>query len=171
MLRIKNILKNSIFRERLLIVGIVTALIIIWFRKGVILGSGESGIPFYNTARLVKMIEHLWTDTPLGSRNAVGFSGYPFYYLLTALEGVGVPGFLLQAATYWFIFAIGTLSIHKISTLIKDNTSLGRISAALFYIFNPIVHVSVLHRFQYPMIFYYGFAPLAFLLYYTGLKS
>ena len=168
-LRIVNI--NSFIKERIFLILLITALVMIWFRQGLILGSGESGLPFYNTQRLLDTVSYTWSDTPLGGSGAVGFASYPFYLVLTFLESIKIPPFLIQASFFWLIFAVGTLSIHKLSNLVSSSTPLSRLSASLFYIFNPIVHVAVLHRFQYPLIFFYGFIPLAFLIYLRGLMS
>ena len=135
------------------------------------MGSGESGLPFYNSQKLLQIINHAWSDTPFGNGGSVGYSAWPFYYVVSILQNIGIPSYLLQALMYWFIFVVGTLSVHKLAGKFSGNTVLTRMGSALFYIFNPIVHVSVLHRFQYPMIFFYGFIPLAFLIYYSGLKA
>lgn len=166
-----HILNNQLVKERLALASLITILVAIWFRKGLILGSGESGLPFYNTSKLLELLKNNWTDVPLGAGGSIGFPSYPLYAIITFFQQLNVPSFLLQAAMYWFIFVVGVLSVHKIASLIEGSSSLSRFSAALFYIFNPIVHVSVLHRFQYPMIFFYSFLPLAFLIYFKGLQS
>ncbi len=164
-------LKGQLAKERLFLISVITFLVAVWFRKGLILGSGESGLPFYNTSRLLEYLKSNWTEVPLGSGGSIGFPSLPLYATLTFFQQLNVPSFVLQAALYWLIFVIGVLSVHKIASLIEGNSSLSRFSSALFYIFNPIVHISVLHRFQYPIIFFYGFFPLAFLIYFKGLKS
>lgn len=165
----KKIFKSQLTKERLFLVLIITALVAIWFRKGLTLGSGESGLPFYNTSKLLELLRANWADVPLGSGGSIGFPSYPFYAVLTFLQSLNIPSFVLQAAMYWLIFVVAVLSIHKMASLIEGNTSLSRFSSALFYIFNAIVHIQVLHRFQYPMIFFYAFMPLAFLIYFKGL--
>lgn len=176
MKRFLHIVNNKIFKgqlgkERLFLVLIISALVAIWFRKGLILGSGESGLPFYNTSRLLELLRNNWTDVPLGAGGSIGFPSFPLYATITFFQNLNVPSFVLQAAMYWLIFVVGVLSVHKIASLIEGNSSLTRFSSALFYIFNPIVHISVLHRIQYPLIFFYGFIPLAFVIYLNGLKS
>ncbi len=162
---------NAFLQERVFIIFVITSLTVIWFRKGLILGSGESGLPFYNTQRLLDTTSHIWSDTPLGGTSAIGAASLPFYTIINFLLKSGLPGFLVQAFVYWFIFLCGALSIHQVSTLIHNNNRLTRLSSSLFYIFNPIVHVAVLHRFQYPMLFFYGFIPLGFLIYFYGLTK
>lgn len=168
---LSKIFKNKLAKERTLLVFVITILVGIWFRKGLILGSGESGLPFYNTSRLLQELKSNWSDVPLGAAGSISFPSYPLYAVLTFFQHLHIPGYILQAIFYWLIFVIGTLSVHKIASLIKDNSTLSRLSAALFYIFNPITHVSILHRFQYPLIFFYSFMPLAFFIYLQGLKS
>lgn len=164
-------LNNFFSKERSSLILLITVLVVIWFRKGLILGSGESGLPFYNTSRLLELLKSNWTDAPLGSGGSIGFPNYPLYATVTFFQQLNVPTFLLQAAMFWLIFVVGVLSVHKIATLINGNSSLSRLSSALFYIFNPIALVSVLHRFQYPLIFFYAFMPLAFLIYLKGLQA
>src|SRR3990167_219231 len=159
------------FQERVTLVALVTLLVVIWFHKGLILGSGESGLPFYNPSRLLDDIQSSWSDVPLGTSSAIGYASYPLYITLTFFTNLGVPAFILQASLYWLIFVCGALSIHKLTSLIPGNNYLVRVSATLFYILNPIVHVAVLHRMQYPMLFFYGFIPLAILIYDSGLRK
>lgn len=168
---LSKIFKSQLGKERTFLVFLITALTIIWFRKGLILGSGESGLPFYNTSRLAEILTSSWGDVPLGGSGSIAFPSYLFYATIVFFQHLNIPSFLLQAATYWFIFVVGALSIHKIASLIKGNSPLSRFSSALFYIFNPIAHISILHRFQYPLIFFYAFMPLAFYIYFQGLKS
>lgn len=166
-----HILNNQFAKERLFLLLIITSLVAVWFKEGLILGSGESALPFYNTARLSELLRSNWTEVPLGSGGSIGFPSLPLYATITFFQQLNVPSFLLQAVMYWFVFVVGVLSIHKITSLIYENSSLVRLSSSVFYIFNPIVHVSVLHRFQYPMIFFYSFLPLAFLIYVKGLQA
>lgn len=163
--------KYSLEIERFFLILIITVLVIIWFKKGLILGSGESGLPFYNTQKLLELSENAWTDVPLGTNSVIGSANYPYYMAIAFLQSLGIPSFLIQATLYWILFMCGVLSIHKIASLFNGNTALSRFSSALFYIFNPITLVSVLHRFQYTLIFFYCFMPLAFLIYLKSLEE
>ncbi len=168
---LSKLFKNQLAKERTFLIVLITTLTTIWFRKGLILGSGESGLPFYNTSRLLEVLKNSWGDVPIGGNGSIAFPSYPLYAIVAFFQHLGIPSFILQAALYWFIFVVGVLSVHKIASLIKGNSSLSRFSSALFYIFNPITHISILHRFQYPLIFFYAFMPLASLIYLKGLKS
>ena len=168
---LSKIFKNQMVKERAFLIVLITTLATIWFRKGLILGSGESGLPFYNTSRLFEILKSSWGDVPIGGNGSIAFPSYPLYSTVAFFQHLGIPNFILQAILYWLIFVVGVLSVHKIASLIKDSSPLSRFSSALFYIFNPIAHIAVLHRFQYPLIFFYGFMPLAFLIYLKGLKS
>ena len=128
-------------------------------------------MPFYNTSRLLEILKSSWGDVPIGGNNSIAFPSYPLYVTVTFFQHLHIPSFILQAILYWLIFVVGVLSVHKLASLIKGSSSISRFSSALFYIFNPIAHIAVLHRFQYPLIFFYGFIPLAFLIYFQGLKS
>lgn len=163
--------KSQLAREKAFLIALITILTTIWFRKGLILGSGESGLPFYNTSRLFEVLTSSWGDVPIGGNGSIAFPAYPLYAVVAFFQHLSIPSFILQAILYWLIFVVGVLSVHQIASLIKESSSLSRISSALFYIFNPISHIAVLHRFQYPLIFFYGFMPLAFLIYLKGLKS
>ncbi len=163
--------KSQLAKERFFLILLITALVAIWFRKGLILGSGESGLPFYNTSRLFEILKSSWADVPIGGNGSIAFPSYPLYGIVAFFQQLNVPSYILQGGLFWLIFVAGVLSVHKIASLIKENSPLSRLSSALFYIFNPIAHISVLHRFQYPLIFFYGFMPLAFLIYFKGLKS
>lgn len=158
-------------KERIFLIILVSILVIIWFKKGLIIGSGESGLPFYNTPKLLEVLKSSWSDVPLGTSSAVGYASYPLYLAIIFLQNLGIPSFIIQAFIYWALLVVGTLSIHKIASLIPDNSPLTRLSSSLFYIFNPIVHVAVLHRLQYPLTFFYSFLPFAFIIYLIGLRS
>lgn len=166
-----KIIESQMARERFFLILLISILVVIWFKKGLILGSGESGLPFYNTPKLLELSKNSWTDVPLGTNSVIGTANYPYYAVLTFLHNLNIPFYVLQAALYWLLFVCGVLAIHKLSSLFKESAPLSRLSSALFYIFNPIVHISVLHRFQYTLMFFYFFMPLAFLIYLQGLKS
>ncbi len=166
-----RIFKGELAKERWFVVLIVTSLVTVWFRKGLTLGSGESGLPFYNTSRFLELLKSNWTDVPLGSGGSIGYPSFSLYAAIVFFQNLNIPSFIIQAAMFWFIFIIGALAVFQLATLIKGNTPLSRIVTVLFYIFNPIVHIMLLHRFQYPEIFFYAFMPLALLIYFKGLQA
>ncbi len=168
---LSKLFKNQLAKERTFLIVLITTLTTIWFRKGLILGSGESGLPFYNTSRLLEVLKSSWGDVPIGGSGSIAFPSSPLYATVTFFQHLNIPNFILQAVLYWLIFVVGVLAVHKLASLVKGNSPLSRFSSALFYIFNPIAHISVLHRFQYPLIFFYAFMPLAFLIYLKGLES
>lgn len=174
-LRILNDLGKRIFlsplaKERFFLLLIITVLVIIWFHRGLMVGSGESGLPFYNTQKLLELSKNSWTDVPLGTSSAIGFANFPFYAVVTFLGSLGIPPFLIQAGVYWVLLAVGTLAIHYLAAKSSGNNRQTRLISSLFYIFNPIIHINVLHRVQYPLMFFYGFLPLAFIVYSEGLN-
>lgn len=168
---LKSVWGNQLAKERILFLGLVTLLVIIWFHQGLLIGSGESGLPFYNTQKELQLSISSWTDVPLGTGSAIGYASFPLYAIVTLLESLGVAPYILQAALYWLLLIVGVLAIHKLASLTEGNTALTRLSSSLFYIFNPIVHVGVLHRVQYPLMYFYSYLPLSLVMYFQGLKN
>lgn len=168
MMKIIKQISISIF----LIFLIPTILVAIWFKDGHILGTAESGLPFYNLNLQFNINDTAWAKYTLGHPINIGVAAKPTYWFLAMLQNVGIPGFLLQASFLWLSFIISGFSIYFLSKeLFSGLDKKIYLLAALFYWFNPFSLVNIWNRFLNNFIVFYMFLPLALLLFIKGLKT
>lgn len=146
-------------------------LMVIWFRKGLPIGAGETGMPFYNTPKLFSLAKYTWLEIGLGGSVPYTTVGTFLYAIASTFSRMGIPDFLIQAATYFISLCVGGLSIYLITLKeVTDNRSLPATIAGLFYMFNPFVMNAVWHRFINAAPFFLALLPLTLLLFIRGLK-
>ena len=75
-------IKHSYF----LIAVIAAVLVSIWFKNGNIMGTGESGLPFYDFKIQYKSVETAWFNYGLGGPVNASFASTPTYYFLWQLS-------------------------------------------------------------------------------------
>jgi hypothetical protein len=154
------------------IIIVALVLILVWFRKGLMLGAGEVELPFYNPSRKLYLVSSSWYDTVLGSCFPQLPASVPFYIMATALERLMVPNYIAQASFFWVILVIGSLSVYKLTLLMDGNNGkVAPLFASFFYMLNPYAMTTIWHRFQYTFMSFYAMAPLALLLLILGLKN
>lgn len=152
---------------------IASVLIVIWFRKGLMMGGGEIGIPFYDVERLYEVSSNVWLDIILGFPAPQVLAGSLFYLVVSWFEGMGVLPFVFQALTFWFLLVIGSCSVYVLTNKISGgSTSVSApILSAFFYILNPFSMTLVWHRFQLTFMFFYAMLPLSLLLVIEGIEQ
>lgn len=150
----------------ILIPILVVMLTGIWFSSGMILGSGESGLPFHNFQILFPRTHYIWSDALIGSpTNPASFF---FFGYMVVLSKFGIPNFMIQWSFYILIFSIGCLSIYFLTDdLFKDKRA--AVMASLFYLLNLFTQMSIVNRLLYPFLYFYAFLPLGFLIYMRGM--
>jgi hypothetical protein len=165
-------IKNYIIRNKNDIVAVIflifciSLLDAIWFRKGMLIASGESGIVFHNINAIADSIKNTWSDAMLGNPSIFAFGTFPFYRVLSYLEKLKINEVAIQIIFVWLMLSVAAFSIfYLIKKYIVNNCIFG-IFAAIFYICNFISLISVWNRLQYPFIFFYSFLPLLFLLFF-----
>lgn len=156
----------------LLLVIIPTLLIISWFKEGYILGTGESGLPFYDFNIQQNINKDAWAYYALGHPINIGSAAAPTYWFFAQLQNLGIPNYILQATFLWLIFIISGFSIYK---LIKEFfPALGRfqvLCGVVFYWFNPFSMVNIWNRFLNNFFIFYALLPLSVYLLIKGLKN
>ncbi len=152
----------------IILVVVITVLVSIWFKSGLVLGTGESGLPFYNSSQLASRNRFAWADVIIGS--PTNQPGWPFLAFISAGLALHLPPFLIQALFYWLILAIGVLSVAHLSRALSS----GRLAAFLaggFYLLNLFTLVSVINRMLYPFLFLYAWLPLSFVILVSAFKT
>ncbi len=76
---------------------IPTIFIVLCFRDSNILGTGESGLPFYDLMLQSKNFSYAWAHYALGHPTNITIASAPTYWFLAQLQNIGIPSFLLQA--------------------------------------------------------------------------
>ncbi len=135
------------------------------------MGTGESGLPFYNLDLQYKNSAYAWSDQLLGNTNGIGTASSPTYWLLSRFEKVGMPGFAIQALFTWIIFVVSGLSVYLLTKELFKISDRYILLAVFFYWFNPFSLVNVWNRFLYNYMSFLACLPLVSLLYLKGLKE
>lgn len=144
----------------------------IWFKDGNILGTGESGLPFYDPNIQYNINKDAWAYYALGHPLNIGSAATPTYWLLSKIQNMHIPGFIIQAAFLWLIFVISGFAIYKlVNELFPDNDKFYSLLSVLFYWFNPFSIVNVWNRFLNNFFFFYALLPLSIFLLIKGFKT
>lgn len=147
-------------------------LVTIWFKDGNLLGSGESGLPFYQVQRQLNLLSWAWGEGGLGLNIGIVTAATPTYWVLSLIGGLGVPGFIIQAALFYILFVVAGLFTYLLTKEMFPN--LGNryyLLSALFYWFNPISLVNVWNRFLYNYMFFWAELPLILFLTILGIRK
>jgi hypothetical protein len=157
---------------QLAIVFLALILTIIFFSQMTIMGGGESGLPFYNVARIYQNINTAWSGLALGNTIASSTAGIPIFWFLTRLQLLGVPDYLIQASYFLLVFVVTGLSVFSLSKLLFPKTrDKYHFLAVVFYWFNPISTINVWNRFLNNYMLFWALLPLTAYLLLKGIKE
>ncbi|KKQ75703.1 MAG: hypothetical protein US96_C0006G0015 [Candidatus Woesebacteria bacterium GW2011_GWB1_38_5b] len=160
-----NLLKNHYFW----IFFIPFVLVVIWFADGMMMATAESGFPFYNLKYMQEISSHSWTSTNLGNAMGIRVASFPTYTTMAFVERLGVPGHVIQAGFFYFIFVSSGLGINLFAkTLFPLLQKRFFLAAVLFYWFNAISIVSVWNRFLNNYMFFWALLPVCVALFVKG---
>lgn len=148
-------------------------LVSVWFKDGYILGTAEDGLIFYNISRYFHQSEYTWMEYPgLGSPSLTLVAGKQLYLVLSFLQSMGIPGFLVQAGVMWFLLSSAGIGVYLLTCeLFPKLPHKYILLSVLFYWFNPISLVGVWNRFLLNYIFFFALLPICSYFYFKGLKS
>lgn len=172
---IKTWLKNNLLLCTLFFIGVSVSFF--WFRKGLMFGGGEEGLPFYNIAKTLNLSSNVWYDSNGGYTVALFLPKVPYFQFINLLTSFGLSSVLLQVGTFMFLILTGVVSVFFLTkNLFKDSLSKQWLNwssfiAALFYFFNPYSMSQIWSRGIYAQYFIFALAPLFLLLFAKGLKS
>lgn len=152
--------------------GISFLLVFIWFRDGNTLGAGETGNPFYNLRQMFAISGYAWGNQVLGGNSGLTVTSGLFWGVLYGLNGIGIPGVLLQAGFFFICLNMGMFATYLlVKEVFPGIKRWSALLAALFYIFNPFSLMNIWNRFLTNTILFYAFMPLSIWLIVNGLKS
>lgn len=163
-MKIKKVNRENLFFN-FLIALVPMILVFVGFHNGLLLGTGESGLPFYKLSTASHLLNWAWSEGSLGINSGIIIVAKPTFLVLSFLEKIGLGGYLLQALLFYFLFLTAGFSTFYLSRIFFPNLK-GRyyFLAVLFYWFNPISLISVWNRFLYNFIFFWAFLPLLLFL-------
>ncbi|MBU1031629.1 hypothetical protein KKE03_01755 [Patescibacteria group bacterium] len=151
---------------------IPTILIAIWFRGGNILGTGESGLPFYDFNLQLNINNNAWAYYTLGHPLNIGTAATPTYWFFAQLQHFGIPGVVLQGIFFWLVFMLSGLAIYKlVKELFPEISNLACFIGVLFYWFNPFSLVNIWNRFLNNFIVFYALLPISVYFFIKGLRT
>lgn len=170
-MKLQNLYKK-INLNIILILLIPLILNINWFREGNIMGTAESGLPFYNPQLQYDINKDAWAYYALGHPINIGSAAIPAYWFFAHIQNLGIPGFVLQAIFFWLILVVSGGAIYKLVREIFPNIDwLHGLLAVLFYWFNPFSLVNVWNRFLNNFFVFYALLPLTVYLFIKGLHN
>ena len=147
-------------------------LVFIWFINGYIMGSGESGLPFYNLSRQFNFTKFSWAPPALGNSIASTLGAIPFYWFFSKLESLGISGSVNEAILFFLTFSVSGFSMffltHELFPKLQNKYL---ILSVLFYWFNPFSLVNVWNRFLYSHMLFWAFLPLFCFLFIRGILA
>lgn len=168
---IKSKLK-SINLSILLILVIPIILNIIWFKNGNIMGTAESGLPFYNFQIAYNSNKDAWAFYALGHPVNIGIAAAPTYWFFARLQDLGSPAIFLQASFLWLIFVASGVAIYKlVKELFPEIHGIHALMGVLFYWFNPFSMVNIWNRFLNNFFVFYALLPVCGYLLMRGLRN
>lgn len=157
----------------ILIISFISFILIsIWFKNGNIMGTGESGLPFYDFQIQFKLVETAWFKYALGGPTNVNLASAPSYFILGELQKLGVPNVLMQAIFIWICLVVSGISIFKLTKeFFPELKQKYLLLAVFFYWFNPISLVNVWNRFLNNYFIFFALLPLSLYFFIKGIKT
>jgi len=157
-----------------IIVLLLLALVLsyIWFKDSLIMGSGESGLTFYNLQKSYIVFGSSWSTLFLGFENGIQVASIPTNRFLFLLEEIGVPNYLVEAIFFWIILSSGLISTYLlIKTIFPKIANIYSLLGSIFYLTSPISLVNIWSRFLYNYMVFWALFPTALLLFLKGIKK
>lgn len=142
----------------------------IWFHKGLALGGGEAGLPFYHLSNELNIVSHSWVEKALGNQTGIVTALSLYFSFFSFFQSIGVPAAVLQAFLFFILLATGLLGM---STLVEYSFKNKTIAffASLFYTLNLFAMTIAWNRFQYSFMFLYAVMPICLYIFIRGLEQ
>lgn len=168
--RFKSISLWKIFAIFAVVAGLI---ITVWYKDGYLLGVAEDGLTFYNLSNYLQMANYAWMEYPgLGSPALSFIATKPTFIVLSYLQNISIPGFLIQAGVMFFLLVSSGVGIYLLVKELFSNLPMRYVLLSVFfYWFNPISLADVWNRFLLNYIFFFALLPIGSYLYIRGLRS
>lgn len=159
--------------KKIIFLAILSLLLcILWFRSGLTIGGGESGLPFYHIRDIANSVAHTWTDGLIGLPTSYSVGGYYFFVALSFFEALHIPANIIQIILFGIIIFVSQVFIYFVSRrYLPKSSGWFPVLASIFYLFNLVSIASAWNRLQYPFILLYAFLPIGFFLFSKGLEE
>ena len=168
---IARIFKKVFGKPPALFLFLSLIIISVLFRGGNIVGGGEAGAAFYSLKRMFEMSKDSWAEVFFGMPSGLTVAAAPMFALLAFLQGISIPGFILQAL---FFMGMAFLTLYSMyiftSELFPEAPKKLWVFSSLFYLFNPYSIMNIWNRFLPNVNLFYSFLPLGLALFIRGLK-
>lgn len=144
----------------------------LWFKDGLIMGTAEGALPFYDLSRYLQAASFAWMEHPgLGNVTLNYTANKPTFYLLAMLQNWGIPNFMIEALVFWFLLTGGGIGIYFLTKeLFPKLPEKFILLSVLFYWFNPISLVDIWNRFLLNYMFFFAMLPFSLFCFLRGLK-
>ena len=162
--------KKKLFVINILVILLLGCLCLTWFRGDNLIGGGDLGLPL-DRLKYFRLMLFSWDETySMGAANPRQLASLIPYALSGAISQVfGFSLVLWEKILFYIWFAGAGLSMYYLCYIL-DMKRLGRLTASVFYMFNPFSLI-IIWRVSHGLIqMPYAFAPLVFGLYLNGLK-
>ena len=151
--------------RRLLFLYLCTALllILVWFKDGKMMATGEEGITLYNPSKTFSLYSSVWLETGTGYILPVVLPRAPLYFFAQFLVGLGFTNVTVQAILLYLFLSIGLIGFYLLAReLLKKDYRNYLIYgvAAFFYFFNLYSLIQVWGRFLYTQIAGWALLPI-----------
>lgn len=165
---------KSVFFTFFIIFSLAGILVFNWFKDGYILGTVESQIPFYNITGFYDQVKFAWSENNpgLGFANGIVTAFSPTFAVLSYLEKIGIPNYIIEAFFFLFCLTSAGLGITLLTQELFPHISKKYLLIApLFYWFNALSLVNIWNRFLYNYIALWALLPLAAAFYIKGIRK
>ena len=170
--------KNKIFENDKfyisLIFLLIATLLVIWFKDGKVIASGEDGPFLINPEKALKVFSNIWIENGTGFATTDFLPRITFAYFIYFLNFFGVPTFVIQMLTFLILMFTGCLSVYKLSLnffKLTENREFISFFASIFYLFNPYSLTQIWNRQLYSQYFLFALFPLLLLFFIKGLTE
>lgn len=162
-----NLNNNKLLKDVILLILVALVITVIWFRRGILYGGGEDGLPFADLNLSLKQTFSVWLDSYLGAPSLSRANYIPFYFFANLFFSLGIPGWVVQASVHFLLISVGMISMYfLVKTTIKRDFKYEHLAlfAGLFYFLNPYSMSQVWGRGIYLQFIPFASLPLMLLL-------
>jgi hypothetical protein len=139
---------------------IALTLVLVWFDKGLIIASGESGPLFYNPAIIFQKVTSSWILFGTGMPQSAFLAAKPFLFFLVFLNEL-FPSWLAQQVVFFLLLLLGLSGFYFLVSVLFKNQKfiLLPLLSSIFYLFNLYVQTQVWQRLLFVHFFAWSFFP------------